>query len=123
MFKIYVKVVNTMKAMQNWNAELAAGKQTFTEVKFQSGIFKGDSLSQILFVRMMIPLNYVLSNFAGGNKATEKHKIAFCIWMMLRYFPQSKKRTRNHRTKYKLLESIAEILEWNEGLENVSWEE
>ena len=46
------------KALENWKVELAAGSQNLAEVKIQRDIFRGHSLSPLLFVTaMMSPIN------------------------------------------------------------------
>ena len=47
------------RAMENWRIELAAGEQTQEEVKTQRSFFREDSLSPLLFVIALMPLNYI----------------------------------------------------------------
>ena len=49
--------------------ELTAGGESLPEAKIQRGIFQGDTLSRILFVIMMMPLNHIL------RKCTDRYKL------------------------------------------------
>ncbi len=60
--------------MEHCSADLTAKRQTLTEVNIQKGIVQGDSLSQLLIVRAMMPLNYVLRKCTGGNKFTKSQE-------------------------------------------------
>ena len=54
MHKICDKVINIItKAMKNWFVELDVGGKTLAEVKIESWIFQGDSLSPLQFVITM----------------------------------------------------------------------
>ena len=67
MYKISDKIINLiLKAMENWEVELAAGGQ-IVEVKIQSDIFQRDSLSPLLLVITMILLNYTLGKSTFGD--------------------------------------------------------
>ena len=46
--------------MGNWKTELTAGGEALVPVDIKRGIFEGDSLSPLLFVRNMIPLSMIL---------------------------------------------------------------
>ena len=54
-----------MNAMAKWKVELTAGGQTLTKVKIKRCIFLEDSLLPLLFIKAMIPLNYVLKKCMG----------------------------------------------------------
>ena len=47
-------------SMKEWSTMLTSCGEAIGEVKFSRGIFKGDSLSQLMFVIAMIPLTLVL---------------------------------------------------------------
>ena len=83
MYKISDKVINFItKAMKNWKIELTAGGQSLAEVNIQRGIFQGDSLSPLLFVIAMMPLNYILRKCTGGYKFTNsQEKINHLMYM------------------------------------------
>ena len=56
MYKISDKVIKVIsEAMKSWDKNL-------TKAKIQSGTFQGDVLSPILFVILVMPLNYILKN-------------------------------------------------------------
>ena len=62
-YEISGKVINFI--MKNWKAELAEG-QTREEVKYHRGLFHENSLSPLLCVIAMMPLNYILMKYTGG---------------------------------------------------------
>ena len=47
----------------NWRVELTARCQILAEVKIQKVIFQRDTLSLLLFVIAIMPLNYVLKKY------------------------------------------------------------
>ena len=60
MYKISDKIINLIaNAMEHRRMEMIARGQTLTEVKIQSDIFQGDSLSLRLFVIARIPINHM----------------------------------------------------------------
>ena len=63
-----------MKAMKNWKEELTFEEQILVEAKIQRGIFKGDSLSQLLFIIAARPLTYILWKCTGDNKFTKSQE-------------------------------------------------
>ena len=57
-FGVAVNIVNT--SMKQWNTELTEGNQRLGNMKINCGISKGNRLSQLLFVLVMISLPLVL---------------------------------------------------------------
>ena len=56
MYKISHEVINFIeKTMKTWRVQLTAGGRSLAEIKFQRGIFQGDSLSLLLFIIAMLP--------------------------------------------------------------------
>ena len=69
MYKISHEVINFIeKTMQTWRVELAAGGRSLAETKIQRGIFQGDALSPLLFIKAMMPLNHILRKCTAGYK-------------------------------------------------------
>ena len=61
--------------MENFRVQLRAEGQSLAEVKIQRGIFQGDSLSPLLFIIAMMPLNHILKKCIGGkNSLTHKKR-------------------------------------------------
>ena len=46
--------------MKTWRVELTAAGRSLTEAKIQRRIFRGDALSQLLFIIAMMPPNHIL---------------------------------------------------------------
>ena len=60
MYKISHEVINFIeKTMKIWRVEFRAGGRRFAETMIQRGIFQGDSLSPLLFIIAMMPLNKI----------------------------------------------------------------
>ena len=83
MYKISHEVINFIeKTMQAWRVELTAGGRSLVETKTQSGIFQGDALSLLLFIKAMMPLNYILRKCtAGYNLSRSQEKINQLMYM------------------------------------------
>ena len=61
MYKISDEVINSIeKTMKTWRVELTAGGQSLAEGKIQRGMFQGNTLSLLLFIIAMMPLNHIL---------------------------------------------------------------
>ena len=68
---------------KNWKVELTEWEKTLDDVKIQRGIFQEDTLSPLLFVIAMMPVNHILRKCTGGYKFTnsqEKELITSCTW-------------------------------------------
>ena len=83
MYKISDKVTKIItEAVKKWKVKLIAGGKTLTEGKIQNGIFQEDALSPLLFVTVMMPLNYILRKSTGGYKFTTlQEKINHLMYM------------------------------------------
>ena len=69
-------------SMQGWQTELTCCNETLGQVKFRRGIFQGDSLSPLLFVMSMIPLNLSLRKIKVGYKFnSNKEEINHLMFM------------------------------------------
>ena len=61
--------------MKAWRVELTCGEHILGEVKINRGIFQGETLSPLLFVIEMVPLNHILRKSKVGyefSKVKEK---------------------------------------------------
>ena len=74
--KISGKIINfIMNAKEKRRKELTVGGQILAEVKINWGIFLKDSLSPLLFIRLMMLLSYLLRKYrGGGNKFTKSQE-------------------------------------------------
>ena len=71
MYKISHEIINFIeKTMKNWRVKLTAGGKSLAETKIQKRIFLGDTLSPLLFIIAMMPLNHVL------RKCTARYKLS-----------------------------------------------
>ena len=69
MYKISDEVVKFIeKTKKIWRVELTAGVRSLAEAKIQRGMFQGDTLSLLLFIIGMIPLNHILRKCTAGYK-------------------------------------------------------
>ena len=57
-----------------WRAELKAGRLSFVEVRVKRGIFQGDTLSPLIFVRAMMLLNQIIRKYTAGYKQSKSQK-------------------------------------------------
>ena len=69
-------------SMQGWRTELTRCNESLGQVKFRRGIFQGDSLSPLIFVIAMIPLNSVLRKMKIGYQfSSNKEQINHLMFM------------------------------------------
>ena len=83
MFGIASNVEKMLTAsMQGWRTELTCCNELLGQVRFRRGIFQGDSLSPLLFVIAMIPLNLVLRKMKIGYQcSSNKEQINHLMFM------------------------------------------
>ena len=75
MYKISHEIINFIeKTMHTWKVELTAKGRSEAEIKIQRGIFQGDTLSHLLFIIAMIPLNHILRKCAARYKLSRPHE-------------------------------------------------
>ena len=76
MYKISDEVINCIeKAIKKpWKVELIAGERSLAEVKIQRGIFRGDALSPLLLIIVIIPRNHILRKSTAGYKLSKSQK-------------------------------------------------
>ena len=68
--------------MKTWRMELTAGGRSLAEAKIQRGIFKGDPLSPLLFIIVMMPLNHILRKCTAGYRLSRsQEKINHIMYM------------------------------------------
>ena len=69
MYKISDEVINFIaKTIKTKRVELIAGGRSLAEAKIQWGIFQEDTLSPLLFIISMMPLNHILRKCSVGYK-------------------------------------------------------
>ena len=62
--------------------ELTAGGRSLAETKSQRGIFQGDALSYLLFIKAIMPLNHILRKCTAGYKFSRSlEKINHVMYM------------------------------------------
>ena len=83
MYKISHETINLIKKnMKNWRVELTAGGKSLAETKIQRGIFQGDTLSPLLFIIAMMPLNHILRKCTAGYKLSRsQEKVNHLMYM------------------------------------------
>ena len=69
-----------MRAIKNWRAELITEGQTQANVKILRGIFKGDSLSPLLFIKTMMPHSKKLQRKLQMYQAGSENKPCMFIY-------------------------------------------
>ena len=60
--------------MNTLKVELTGGGRSLAEAKVQRGIFQSDSLSPVLFIIAMMPLNHILRKCTAGYKLSESQE-------------------------------------------------
>ena len=74
-YKISHEVINFIeKTMQTWRVERTTRGRSLAETKIQRGIFRGDSLSPLLFIIDMMPLNHILRKCTDGYKLSRSQE-------------------------------------------------
>ena len=94
MYKIPDEVVKSMKKTTKiWRVKLTAGGKSLAKVKLQRGMFQGDAQSPLLFVIVMIPLNYILRKCTAEYKLSKsQEKINHLMYMdNIKLFAKSEK--------------------------------
>ena len=81
--KISHEVINFMdKTMKTWRVELIAGGKGLAETKTQRDIFQGDTLSPLLLLIAMMPLNHILRKCTAGYKLSRSlEKVNHLMYM------------------------------------------
>ena len=75
MYKITDKVIKfTEKTMENRKVKLTAGRKSLDEVKIQRRVFQVDVLSLLLFMILIIPLNYKLWKCTASYKLSKSQE-------------------------------------------------
>ena len=69
------KIMNfLMNSMESWKIELTVGGQTVAEIKILRDLFQGATISSLLFIWAMRPLNYIFRKCTSGNKFTKSQE-------------------------------------------------
>ena len=67
MFGVAKNIVTLIEnSMANWKTVLTSNQMVLGTVGINRGIYKGDSLSPLLFVIIMIPLSLILRDTRAG---------------------------------------------------------
>ena len=61
-----------VNSMEKWKVMLYSGNSELREVEIKRGIFQGDSLSPLMFVLALIPLNLILRQHMSLQKAKRR---------------------------------------------------
>ena len=83
MYKISIEVIKFIEhTKENGRFEPTAGGKRLIDVKIQRGILQGDTLSPLLLVIVINPLNYILKKCIGGYKLHKsQEKINHLMYM------------------------------------------
>ena len=83
MYKISDEVIKYIKnTKQNWRVELRTRGKSIPKGKIQRRNFQGDSLSPLLFVIEMMPLNHIFGKCTSGYKLDKsQEKINHLVYM------------------------------------------
>ena len=68
-------IVFMKESMKSWRVELTSSSDVLGEVQINRGIFQGDSLSPLLFIKALLPLTSILRKSKSGYKFASGQKI------------------------------------------------
>ena len=72
MYKISDEVINFSEQTKKiWRVELTTGGRNFAKTNVQRGIFQGNTLSSLLFIIAIMPLNHILRKCTAGFKRSK----------------------------------------------------
>ena len=110
MYKISDKVTHLiMKDTEIWKMELAAG-QTLTKIKIRKSVFRGDTLSPLLYVSNDVTQLYTKEMHGGVFKFRKaQKKINHPMYMDITIF----------ETLIQAIGITARVLEWDLAMKNV----
>ena len=94
MYKISDEVIDFIeKTMKTWRVELTVGGRSLAEAKIQRSIFQRDTISPLLFIIAMMPLNHILRKCTAGYKLSRsQEKINHLMYMVdIKLFPKNEK--------------------------------
>ena len=77
--------------------ELKAGGKSLAKVKIQRDVFRGDTLSPLLFVIAMMPFNHILRKCTGEYKLSKLHEAINHLMYMddINQFAKNEKKVGN----------------------------
>ena len=71
-----------VNSTEKWKVMLCSGNSELGKVEIKQGIFQGDSLSPLVFVLVLIPLNLILRKTKAAYEFSEsKKKINHLLFM------------------------------------------
>ena len=82
-----------VNSMEKWKVMLCSANYELGEVEIKGGIFQGDSLSPLVFVLALIPLNLILTKAMAAYEFSESKEKIYHLFFMddLKLYSRSEK--------------------------------
>ena len=71
-----------VNSMEKWKVMLCSGNSELVEVEIKRGIFRGDSLSPLVFVLALIPSSLILRKVKAAYAFSESKEKINNLWMI-----------------------------------------